>query len=122
MTADRTASRRPNILLITCDQYRFPRFSYGPDGGFAPGLKAILGFQGEVDDSNPYAKIDQREAIKAAMGTLPQAQKEVVELYYYAGLSLPEIAQSVKRNLNTVKYQFYRAHDQVAQSLAESRA
>jgi arylsulfatase A-like enzyme len=56
MTADRTASRRPNILLITCDQYRFPRFSYGPDGGFAPGLKAILGFQGEVDDSNPYAR------------------------------------------------------------------
>jgi arylsulfatase A-like enzyme len=47
---------RPNILLITCDQYRFPRFSYGPDGGFAEPLKQILGFQGEVDDSNPYAK------------------------------------------------------------------
>lgn len=56
MTADRNASRRPNILLITCDQYRFPRFSYGPDGGFTPDLKAILGFQGEVDDSNPYAR------------------------------------------------------------------
>jgi arylsulfatase A-like enzyme len=47
---------RPNILLITCDQYRFPRFSYGPDAGFAEPLKQILGFQGEVDDSNPYAK------------------------------------------------------------------
>jgi arylsulfatase A-like enzyme len=47
---------RPNILLITCDQYRFPRFSYGPDGGFPEPLKQILGFQGEVDESNPYAK------------------------------------------------------------------
>ena len=49
-------SRRPNILLITCDQYRFPRFSYGPHHGFAEPLKQILGFQGEVDETNPYAK------------------------------------------------------------------
>lgn len=56
MTTDRTASRRPNILLITCDQYRFPRFSYGAEGGLAPDLKAILGFQGEVDDTNLYAR------------------------------------------------------------------
>ena len=47
---------RPNILLITCDQYRFPRFSYGPEGGFHHALKEILGFQGTVDASNPYAK------------------------------------------------------------------
>ncbi len=49
-------SNRPNILLITCDQYRFPRFSYGPDAGFAEPLKNILGFQGEVDETNPYAR------------------------------------------------------------------
>jgi len=47
---------RPNILLITCDQYRFPRFSYGKDHGFDEPLKQILGFQGEVDNRNPYAK------------------------------------------------------------------
>ncbi len=47
---------RPNILLITCDQYRFPRFSYGADGGFAEPLKQVLGFQGTVDETNPYAK------------------------------------------------------------------
>jgi arylsulfatase A-like enzyme len=47
---------RPNILLITCDQYRFPRFSYGAEGGFDPLLKEILGFQGEIREDNPYAK------------------------------------------------------------------
>jgi arylsulfatase A-like enzyme len=52
----RGADTRPNILLITCDQFRFPRFSYGPDGGFDEPLKQVLGFQGTVDDTNPYAK------------------------------------------------------------------
>jgi arylsulfatase A-like enzyme len=47
---------RPNILLITTDQYRFPRFSYGPHRGLADPLKQILGFQGEeVGADNPYA-------------------------------------------------------------------
>ncbi len=50
-----TQESRPNILLITCDQYRFPRFSYGPEAGFAEPLKRILGFQREEGD-NPYAK------------------------------------------------------------------
>lgn len=50
------ARPRPNVLLITSDQYRFPRFSYGPDAGFAQPLKEILGFQGEIGADNPYAK------------------------------------------------------------------
>lgn len=49
-------ANRPNILLITCDQYRFPRFSYGPEAGLAEPLKRILGFQREDDADNPYAK------------------------------------------------------------------
>jgi arylsulfatase A-like enzyme len=51
-----TDANRPNILLITCDQYRFPRFSYGPEAGLAEPLKRILGFQREDDDHNPYAR------------------------------------------------------------------
>jgi len=54
-TAVQTLTDRPNILLITCDQYRFPRFSYGPDAGFHQGLKEILGFQ-EISAGNPYVK------------------------------------------------------------------
>jgi hypothetical protein len=50
-----TQASRPNILLITCDQYRFPRFSYGPEAGFHEPLKRILGFQREDDAHNPYA-------------------------------------------------------------------
>lgn len=44
----------------------------------------------------------------------------VVEMYYYAELTLPEIALALGRNLNTVKYQFYRAHARAARELQES--
>ncbi|HEY2069713.1 MAG TPA: sulfatase-like hydrolase/transferase [Rhizomicrobium sp.] len=57
-TSKPTRPDRPNILLITCDQYRFPRFTYGPDHGFAQDLKQVLGFQGDdvTVDNNEYAK------------------------------------------------------------------
>src|ERR1044072_357354 len=47
---------RPNILLITCDQFRFPRFSYGAEAGFDEELKEILGFQGTIRAENRYAQ------------------------------------------------------------------
>jgi len=42
---------------------------------------------------------------------------ETTTLYYYAELTLPEIAEALGRNVNTVKYQFYRAHAQAADGL-----
>ncbi len=41
---------------------------------------------------------------------LDENQKEVIELYYFAQLTFAEIATVLDRNMNTVKYQFYRAH------------
>lgn len=46
----------PNILLITCDQYQFPRFAYGPDGGMVQDLKDILGFVETLSPDNPFLK------------------------------------------------------------------
>jgi arylsulfatase A-like enzyme len=48
--------QRPNILIITSDQYRYPRFSYGPDHGFDEPLKRILGFHETIGEDNPYVK------------------------------------------------------------------
>ncbi len=50
-----TRPPRPNILLITCDQYRFPRFSYGKNAGFVQDLKEVLGFQ-PLSSGNTYAQ------------------------------------------------------------------
>ena len=65
-----------------------------------------------------YAAADLRETVRTALRTLPETQREVLELYYYAELTLSEIAQVSGRNESTVKYQFYRAHAQVAQQLS----
>jgi RNA polymerase sigma-70 factor (ECF subfamily) len=67
--------------------------------------------------SDPYAAVDLKDALNSILSQLPAAQREVIELYYYAGLTLPEIAETLKRNQNTVKYQFYRAHGIVESGL-----
>ncbi len=81
----------------------------------------------ELSDKTPglpvledaYAAADRAHAVRTALAGLPEAQQEVLELYFYAELTLPEIAEMLGRNLNTVKYQFYRAHAQAALALKE---
>ena len=64
-----------------------------------------------------YAAAELRETVRGVLDRLPPPQREVLELYYYAELTLAEIAAVVGRNLNTVKYQFYRAHAVLEQHL-----
>ncbi len=77
----------------------------------------------DVGQRDPYAAVDLRHTVLTMLSPLPDAQREVLEMYYYAELTLPEIAQALGRNQNTVKYQFYRAHELVAEGLGpvESR-
>ena len=58
--------------------------------------------------------VAQTDAVSRLLGRLDETQREVVELYYYAQLTLAEIAGVLDRNPNTVKYQFYRAHATLA--------
>jgi len=67
-----------------------------------------------------YAAAELRETVRGLIEKLPPPQREVLDLYYYAELTLPEIATALHRNLNTVKYQFYRAHDLVGQGLNQT--
>lgn len=64
-----------------------------------------------------FATVELREILHVAWKTLPADQQEVLDLYYFGGLTLAETARVLGRNLNTVKYQFYRAHDTVANQL-----
>lgn len=53
-TSESDPHARPNILVILVDQMRFPRYAYGPQAGFAPDLKDVVGFQGAPDAENAY--------------------------------------------------------------------
>lgn len=43
------STQPPNILIISVDEMRYPRFSYGPDRGMLEPIKEILGFVGDPD-------------------------------------------------------------------------
>jgi RNA polymerase sigma-70 factor (ECF subfamily) len=62
---------------------------------------------------SPEDTVTQNDAVRRLLAGLDETQREVIELYYYAQLTLSEIAAILDRNLNTVKYQFYRAHSEL---------
>ncbi len=60
---------------------------------------------------------DRKQFVSDLLQRLCVEQREVLEIYYYAGLTLAETARALNRNLSTVKGQFYRAHARIAQSM-----
>lgn len=71
-----------------------------------------------ADTSSDLAgSVERKHWVASLLAGLPPVQREVIEMYYYAELTLPDIAQLLGRNLNTVKYQFYRAHELAAQAM-----
>ena len=98
------------IALNKCrDHYRqrpsTPEASLSEDGSDAAYLDSA------------FANTELGIAIREALAELSEAQREVLELYYFSGLNLAEIAGVLDRNINTVKYQFYRAHSDTATRL-----
>ncbi|MES2464644.1 MAG: RNA polymerase sigma factor [Armatimonadota bacterium] len=65
------------------------------------------------------ADAERRGMVRQALSHLSGPQREVIEMYYYAELTLAEISQLTGRNVNTVKYQFYAAHTAAAAALRE---
>ena len=64
-----------------------------------------------------YAGVELREAMRGFWDSCTPAQRELLTMYYSDGLALPEISRILNRNLNTVKYQFYRAHEEAREKL-----
>ncbi len=83
---DAVRRRRPTSELPTEEE-----------GRLTPVLLTMPDVWGEVS-----AGID-REQVNAAVSTLPDAQREALELAYWAGLSQSEIAERLGVPLGTVK-------------------
>ncbi len=66
-----------------------------------------------------YAGIELTQAMSALWRSYTPAQRELLRMYYVDELTLAEISRVLGRNLSTVKYQFYRAHELAAVRLPE---
>lgn len=64
-----------------------------------------------------FAGVELREAMRGFWESCTPAQRELLSMYYSDGLALPEISRILNRNLNTLKYQFYRAHQEAREKL-----
>lgn len=66
----------------------------------------------------PYESPEQSELIKAVL-QLPSEYKELVYFHYYEGRTIPEIAELLHKNTNTVYSQLRRAKARLKQKVGE---
>lgn len=66
----------------------------------------------------PYETPEQSEIMQAILA-LPTDCKELIYLHYYEGRTIPQIAEMLHKNLNTVYSQLKRAKEQLKQKVGE---
>ncbi|NJM75432.1 MAG: sigma-70 family RNA polymerase sigma factor [Acaryochloridaceae cyanobacterium RU_4_10] len=66
-------------------------------------LSEIQSEQSGVDPFEDVVIAERREQVLAALKTLPEEQRSVIELAYYQGFSQSEIAQKTGLSLGTIK-------------------
>ncbi len=57
-----------------------------------------------------WDRVESALWVRELLAELPDLQRLILELYYFDDLTLEETALVLDRNLNTVKYHFYKAH------------
>jgi RNA polymerase sigma-70 factor (ECF subfamily) len=61
----------------------------------------------------------QRAArLREALATLPPEQRQVVEMHWFAGLPLPEVATALGASLSAVKVRAHRAYEKLRNNVA----
>lgn len=68
-----------------------------------------------AESASGFYRAEQRACVQELLDDITDDQRQLLEMYYFAELTLPEIAMVLNRNVNTVKYQFYRVHTLAAQ-------
>jgi len=58
--------------------------------------------------SDHATALESSENVRSLLAQLSEEQREVLDLYYAGEMNLREVSEVLDRNLNTVKYQFYR--------------
>jgi RNA polymerase sigma-70 factor (ECF subfamily) len=81
--------------------------------------EAVARPEAETLFSGPLEQAERRAAIAAALGQLPQSQREVLVLKIWGGLSFPQIAQALGISANTAASRYRYALAKLREQLAE---
>ena len=63
--------------------------------------------------------MERRSAVRQALGALPNAQREVIELHRFEHLSFPQIAEALGEGVEAVKSRAFRGYKALRVMLAE---
>ncbi len=82
---------------------------------------SLLGPDPDPGPADRAEQAEQREVVWAAMSRLPDHQRAVLTLRYYAGLNEAEMADTLNIRRGTVKSRLHRAQEALASLLAGER-
>jgi RNA polymerase sigma-70 factor (ECF subfamily) len=72
-------------------------------------LDRVLAGERDPSAAELFEAVDQRDAVRRALGCLTDEEREVIALRYGGDLTLPEIAKLTQHKLTTVEGRLYRA-------------
>jgi RNA polymerase sigma factor (sigma-70 family) len=75
----------------------------------------------EPDPAHALTTGDVRESVLAAIATLPDQERTVVQLFYFQGFSLNEIAERLKLPATTIKKRLQYARDRLRRRMVDVR-
>ncbi len=88
------------------------------------GLEATLAEEtatAATDPEDQVLDVLAAEALRAAVASLPEAYRAPVELYYFAGLSVADVAAALGVGIEAVKTRLFRARKELSRILDDSR-
>lgn len=119
---DASRSFRSWLFAIAANRVRsrykaragLPRFVHAADGEDALDELPDRRYQGPEELA--LAALDA-EALREALGSLPAERRVPVELYYFGGLSVAEVSESLGLGEEAVKSRLFRARKELADRL-----
>jgi len=80
-------------------------------------LLAMVPFSPRDGSSHPQGRWDDHTALRSALAALPHADQEILSLFYYAGLTPPEIADILDCTPAAVHKRLHRARERLRELL-----
>lgn len=72
-----------------------------------------------AEDKKSLGTLESARALQQAFGCLSKLQKKTLELAFYEGLTMHEIAQITGESFNSVRHHYYRGLEKLRSILCE---